>query len=509
MRHRRWVVLSTACILAAACGSTVQVRTGVGQAGLPDGTGAGDLASGAAGGDGPATTAPREGSNAGGPGGTGGNAVGESRSSLPGTSSTGSDPQSRGGSLARPANVPGVTDTTVKLGVEYFDTAQLGTFANSAGVKGVGATSQLQTYQVAADYVNRHGGLAGGRKLVIVPRQRSTTESTSSAGQASCAAFAEDDRVFAANADLTEDSPLVACLAKHGVLSVTGGQVEAGSRDDFAHYPGLYMGPSTMETVGAAGAYVDALVRQGLLTPGSTIGLLWFDFSDFVVARQAGLLPALARHGLKVKTEFRSHYGGSASDLGAIASQMQSAELQFRAAGVDRVLSLDFQGTLLFFFMQQAQQQGYHPRYGLASWSDLDFLTANGMGPQLTGATGIGWLPAYDVDAQHQPKTAPMTQCLALMRAHGMSVTAQGDLILQYDACAKVFFLKALLDKARDLRPAGLRAALAQLGQQPSYAGFGDRFDTNRPWGAAVYRDLGYDAACSCGTYRGGDSRFS
>lgn len=516
MRGLNWncATATVLLVLTAGCASTVQQQSaGTDQAAFAgDGLSTQPATGGATGPDVGLGAAPETNSTTGSGGTTTAPGAAVANGANPKPVQGGPGPQvPRPGSdgSTKAANVPGVSDTTLKLGVEYFSTSELAAFGNATGVQAVGATETLEAYKAAAEYVNKRGGVAGGRRIVLVPRQRSTSENNSSAAQATCAAFTEDDRVFAANADFTQDSPLVPCLSRRGVLSVTAGLVEAGSRDDFARFGGLYMGPSTAETISAADTYIDALVRQGLVTKGSTIGLLWLDFTDFQAARKHGLLPALARHGMKLKSEYQAHYSGNPSDLGPIAAQMQSAALQFRSDGVDRVLTLDYQGTLTYFFMQQAQQQGYKPRYGLASWSNAEFLVANGQTAQLAGASGFGWLPGVDVAPTRQPKLAPLEECKALMQAKGMSVKAQSDAVIQYTACSRVFFLKTLLDNAPDLSPAGLRTALSGLGKQPSYSGFGDAFSANRAWGAAVYRDLVYDASCGCAAYRGPDRSFN
>jgi ABC-type branched-subunit amino acid transport system substrate-binding protein len=402
-----------------------------------------------------------------------------------------------------------VTTTTVKLGVEYISTAELGAFANAAGVDAVGQTDMLQAYQAAAAAVNKAGGVAGGRRLVIVPRQRSTSESNAQASQSTCSAFTEDERVLLANAFHAQGTSAVPCLTSRGVVAIGGAAVEAGSQLDFQRFGGKYASPGTVETITAARAYVEALVRQGFLTKSGKVGLLWFDFDDFRVARDRGLVPALSRAGISLAAEYAATYRGSASDLGSIASQMQNAVLKFRSQGIDRVLTLDYQGTLQYFFMTSAENQSYRPKYGLATWSDAEFLRANGDADQLAGSTGIGWMPGYDLAVRQLPVDAPKKRCLAAMKAAGVpALQAQTDTLIQLRACEEVFFAERLLNTATDLSPRGLTAAAAALGEQPSYAGFADRFGATKLWGAAAYRDLSFGSSCSCFSYRGANRPF-
>ena len=506
---RKALVLVACSLAVAACGSTVQVQSVSGGAGA--GLDAGSLGT-TTGGPGPTAPGPATGGLAG-PGApgapvTGGAAPGGTAGPIGGRpgQAVATVAPARG---SKPADVPGVTSTTVKIGVEYISTAELGAFANSAGVDAVGETDMLKAYQAVAGAVNAAGGVAGGRRIVIVPRERSASESTSQASQTSCAAFTDDDRVLLANLFHNMDSPGVPCLTSRGVVAIGGANVEAGSQKDFDRFGGRYLSPGTVETVTAARTYVDALVRQGFLGKTSKIGLLWFGFSDFREARAKGLVPALARYGLTLESEYEASYSGNPAELGQIAAQMQGAVLRFRNDGVDRVLTLDYQGTLQYFFMNNAESQEYRPKYGLATWSDAEFLRANGSAAQLAGSTGIGWMPGYDLAISQQPTDEPRKRCLAVMKAAQMPVLkAQTDALIQYRACEEVFFAERLLNTATDLSPKGLAAAAAALRTQPSYSGFGQAFSATKRWGGSTYRDLAFDSSCTCFSYRGPDRPF-
>jgi hypothetical protein len=506
MRNLRLALAGMSLAAAAACGTTVQLS---GPAAGPGGAIDDGLN------DGLTTAPPTSGSPANQPGG-----------GLPGPVATGAvptfgaatgqptaGPTTGSGATAAPgrlANVPGVTATTVKIGLEYLSAATLGGFANSAGVKGVGAADPLEAFKAAVAAVNKAGGVAGGRKIEIVPRQRALSEDTAAAAQKSCETFTKDNRVLAAAVPgLAQGSPLVDCLAGRGVMAVGAGYAEAGSQRDFSRFAGRHVAVSTADTIAAARTYVDALVRQGLLTSKSKVGLIWFDFPDFKAARSDGILPALKAHGLKLDSEFQSSYSGNAGELVTLANQMQSASLRFRTAGVDRVLTLDFNGTLQYLFMNNAQQQGYHPLYGLASWSDAEFLRANGSAAQLAGSKGIGWLPAYDLSVGQQPTGAHHQRCAAAMKAADMPpVQAQGDVIIENQACDVVFFLADLLNSTRSLSISGLAQAAASLGSRPSYASFANTYSSNKLWGATTYRDLSFDAGAKRFSYAGPERPF-
>ena len=507
LRHRvgapgvkRVAALVALALAAASCGSTVQLHGAAGVNGNASLNGPADFS--------PSTSVGRDAGSAAataaGAGATGSGSL-ESHSAVassgPGASTPrGALPSSSG---HRPPNVPGVTATTVKVGLEYIDAAALGTFANSAGAKGVGGENALDVGRVLADYLNRHGGVAGGRKLVLVPYDRSPSDSNQTAAQAECAKWTEDDRVFVANASLYQDSPLVPCLASHGVISVAAGQPEAGSYRDFARFNGLYYGPATMDTVSAAKAYIHELLRVGFLGKTHKIGLIWFGFNDLQLARTEGIIPALRAAGMSITSDFRADYSGNPADLGALAADMQNAELQFRAAGVDRVISLDYQGTLEFFFQQQAQNQGYHPLYGINSLSDTAFLQNNSPAAQLVGSVGIGWLPGEDVLDAHQPDTPAELHCEKILKDAGQTISAQTDRLVFYETCTYFFFLDQVLNHVDTLTPAALRLAAGTLQDWPTAAGFADQYAADKLWGANTGRSLAYQTSCSCFAYTG------
>jgi hypothetical protein len=315
--------------------------------------------------------------------------------------------------------------------------------------------------------------------------------------------------VLLANLFYNMGSPGVPCLTSRGVVAIGGANVEAGSQRDFDRFAGRYLSPGTVETVTAARAYVESLVRQRFLAKSSKIGLLWFDFSDFREAKDQGLVPALRRNGLSLASDYRATYSGDPAELGQIAAQMQSAVLKFQGDGVDRVLTLDYQGTLQYFFMNTAESQQYRPKYGLATWSDAEFLRANGSAAQLVGSTGIGWMPAYDLAIRQLPMDEPRKRCLAVMKAAQMpALEAQTDSLIQLRACEEVFFAERLLNTAQDLSTGGLAAAAAALGAQPSYSGFAQAFSATKRWGGSAYRDLAFDSSCSCFSYRGPNRAF-
>lgn len=491
-----------AVALLSACGTTVPTTASTSSA--YDALGSG-LGPSPAGGTEAATTG--AGSSA-----TGSSPVGPSEAlgstgMSPGTGASPAAPAGGGSqSPVRSAgNVPGMTSTDVKIGVERVDTAALGAFASAAGTDAaIGDLNGFQDALIA--WVNRTGGLAS-RKLTPVFFQADVSASNQQNNSARCATWAEDNRVFAAQAAYYQGGGAVPCLAKRGVVSIATLETAPGSADDFTRYSPYYYAPSAMETVSLARSYVTGLHQAGFFTPADSIGLLYFDFPEFEVAKERGLEPALARHGLEVSSEYAIAYNGNPSELGSITAAVANAQLKFASEGITNVLFLDAGGTLALFFMQQAQNQGASFRYGLNSTTYPAFLEGQGVSSQLARATVAGVQPARDTnDVASAPPNADRDRCFAILKAAGHSPRSSVDRQAMTGYCSFYFFLKASFDRARSYDPRGFAAAVAGLGTSPGTAAgsIGDDFSAGMPWGSARYAIARWRTGCSCFTYERG-----
>ena len=84
---------------------------------------------------------------------------------------------------------PGVTATTVKVGILLIDYSCIKSYVDSI------RENEKQTDTQFINYINSHGGVAGGKK--IVPVFQSVCPITNTGELAACTSFTEDDKVFA------------------------------------------------------------------------------------------------------------------------------------------------------------------------------------------------------------------------------------------------------------------------------------------------------------------------
>jgi hypothetical protein len=404
---------------------------------------------------------------------------------------------------------PGVTGTSITIGIQYVDAAAGSSYASSLGVKGATLGDVRAQAKALQAYVNSHGGLAAGRKLQLVMRPIDYSQSLPANAQAACADFTQDHKVYAAFSVLLGNFPddtLVPCLARAGVMTVSGALVPGSEKAFFQRYRSHYYAPGQFESVAAARTYVTGLHSAGYFRPGARIGLLYWDLPAFREALNEGLTPALRRHGLSVAATRAIPAPQATSDMGSTASAIQGAALRFQTDRVDHVLFLDSGGGLAQYFMIGAQNQQYFPRYGLSSDSNLPLLEANANPSQLKGALAVGWQPTLDVGESRLPRTPAAQSCDRIMSAAGIRPASGLDHWVTYRLCSGIFFLQQALRRAPDWSLAGFRAGVERLGASPesNSLGYAERYGPGKYWGGHAYRSLSYREPCACFDYTSG-----
>src|SRR5436190_18709494 len=216
-----------AVVTATACGSTVQVGPG-GAVVAPQAGQSGGLSVPTTGTQpGSALSAPPAGSAPGalsGPAATSGTTSGSTLSS---GRTAGSRTTSRTGVVAQ---APGVTATTVTMGIGYSS-------QSAAGDRAIGAAGAAPSYDTrdvfnaAIKYANEHGGFAG-RKLQPIYYDYNLTDPADQQDQSACDYWTHDHKVFAV-APAGKGDVLRACMEKAGGVSIYCG---AGTKQTFQRF---------------------------------------------------------------------------------------------------------------------------------------------------------------------------------------------------------------------------------------------------------------------------------
>jgi len=469
------LTVAALALATAACGSTVQTRGSATTNGLETFD-----TSGTTGGVPQQPVVPPD-SGTSAPGDSGGTPT-----ALPGTS--GGLPAGPGPAVS---SVPRLANRTpVKIG--YSLNTDQATLAAAMGFStGDSADGRVQG-KALADAINAEGGLLG-HPIELVPYDYKTTDDPGTAAQAACESWTRDHHVFAVvDGAHSATEPLLDCLTKARVPLISNARY---SQSAFRTYP-LYVSPSIMTTERALPATVDRLVAQGFFSgwdnqegkPGRAPVRIGVTYTDTHEGRTyvAVLKKALARHGLALYAE---HAHGDT--IQENSSGTANAVLTFQAKGVTHV----FQPNI--FFLQGAERQGYHPRYGFDDSIGADSLSEFTPAEQLEGALGAGYSPYMEV-AEVKPTPAG-ARCFEILRKAGEVATAQSTRWGQTQVCDVFQLLAAAVRAGGELTAAGMMRGVERLGSSFGAAmTYETWFAPGRRDGATSVRDYSYNMACTC-----------
>jgi len=420
-----------------------------------------------------------------GPGGGGG-----SGATSPASSGTGS-----AASPTAPIGPSGVSATAIQIGIEVAKDINAETAAVGASTKD---PAEADIARVLIDWVNAHGGMAG-RKVNLLLHQTDQTQGTWAAqAQAVCSDFTEDHHVFAAiNSSVGGDDSLAACFAQHSTPLIAQ-NFWPYDQSEYTKFGGLLYQPAAAVPERFTASYIDGLVAQHFFD-GAKVGLIGFDQAVFR-RMEATMTQRLAQHGIPVADQELTLTPGSVADFGAMGAQMGNAMLSFRAKGVDHVLFAEYAGELPFFFTSAANGQNYFPKYAFDTLDRAETQEALDKPATLKGSMAVGWSPVEDMSYKNDHRGGNAALCLQILHQGGINGFAPGGFRLYGDiACNSVFFLKAALDRAASLTPAGLAAAVVQLGTSyDSTYSWATSFGSGRHDGASIMRASKWVDACTC-----------
>jgi len=494
------VVGLMAVLVAASCSTTAhhgpalrsQNLSGPGPSGSPNSAAGGPTAAGLSGNSGLAgPSSGLAGPSSGLTGPSSGNGVGGSGS----TSSLLSPSAPAHGSCPGPAGA-GV----LSIGVEL--TADLSAAGQALGVKGAQKSDEQGNAAAVIKYINSHGGIACRQVQPVYH----TTNFEGSDGWAAeeenaCADFTQDHHVFAVLSTGLGTDDLAACLtAHHTPLISTNYQLYDNPM--YSQYRGYLFQPAWLNADRAATAYVAGLEDQGFFPAGSKIGLLRMDAPVYQRVMDQAIKPALAKKGLSLADVFVTANVTGASSLPDVASQAGSAVLRFQSEGINRVLFDDYAGTISFFFMDQAENQGYRPRYGIDTLMQPTGNVANNAPHnQLLNTVGVGWIPTVDNwTSDGMTANAAFNLCTSILTQAGYSGLNAN--FVAYGHCDGLYFLKDALERLPTITVGGLQGAAESLGTAHSSAlTFMTRFGPGRDDGAAGVRYFSYNQSCGCFKY--------
>ena len=473
-----------AALALTGCGSTVQVRsTGtVGQDGLGTATTTGGELSGTTSG-GPSLL----------PGGPGGAVTSTTGGGTSGTSTgAGTGGRQVAGTAGMSTTGAVVAREPIRVGV--ITQPGLEQAAKAFGLDGVTTGDTKAQVEAVLAWIKANGGL-GGHPVQVFEYAVNMSDSANTWQTNACASMAEDHKVRFVVTVLANLQTLAACLAKHGV-GLLADNTNFGDKT-MAQLAPVLGNPSELGAGRMMTLLVDDLWKQGWLKATSKVGVLADDGPDGHATVDGPLTAALQRHGLKAASAV--FINPSNGDGGSGASG--NAVLQFRAAGVDRIIPVMYSPL---YFMIAAESQRYYPAYAMTSSNGPGALLEGTAPPdQLKNAAGIGWAPYLDIGKGPKPPpvSARATLCFQLMQKAGQGATSALIKGFEAQVCDVLFYLKDLADLEPSIPADLLTSARVRLGSGfVSPATF--RVDvTHRTPGVAGYRSLAYLDSCTCFQY--------
>lgn len=374
-----------------------------------------------------------------------------------------------GTAVARPAKprgwvpagpgVQGVTDETIEVGIHTFDSAaSSAAFVLLSGTDAGSASSNWSAgAQAVVDYINANGGIAG---RTLVPRYHEFnvanlvhSNGRSLEAQRACEAWTQTHRVFAMAGAPGGDN--LECALRTRTMMIGDSYATTAdvvmSRSMMDTYRDVYFMPNTMADERREENLVEAMWDMGFFTPGAKVGVLLHDERGAREGVAGGMLPALARHGITPVIQV--------AYPDAIESNWHQHVLDLQLAGVTHVLfSADaIQYWAQVFAMKAAENLLYYPRWAVASDNFPAILSTLGTPhTQLANTFGMGYLPdGENREDVMRADTPNLDLCMKIGEESGQLTAG--------DYCETLFFLKFVLDRAREVSLEGVAGVMDRL----------------------------------------------
>jgi len=482
-RHRKASLLAAGALLVfAACSSTNEItaQRSITEGSVDSGVGVGPGATADPGTSGSTRTVTTEGTR----------------------TSTGGAPVVPGGGPVRMGR--GVTAGSIKIGFNITKNLNAALAAVGFGGPSIG-NDERTIINILVKHFNDHGGIAGRKIIPVVFDDATQAQGWDALAEQACSKFVDDEGVFAAvSGHVGGTDSLLSCLAEGQVPLMQQNQWPYDG-DYQRRYAGYLYQPSRMRPERWVPQYFGGLQEAGYFTSGHKLGLIRFDAPVFTRIEKM-MRDDLARRGLKFTDVSVIRTPQSVNQFGAMAGELSSTILQFRSKGITHVVFDEYASIIPFFFLTQAEDQGYRPRYGFTSINLMGTLEAQHGKEQLHGSIGVSWLPGQDLtrsfrDDPRYGQGGAFEECFAIIEAGGY----ERSRIYDGTHCDSLFFLKKALERTNDLTVAGMQASAATLGTSyDSPYTWATKFEPGRTDGASKTMLMAYVDSCTCFKLRGG-----
>jgi hypothetical protein len=420
-------------------------------------------------------------------------------SSAPANTSTGVSSFGAHPSKFVAAKAPGITKDYIYIGVGYSSQA-------AAGDRAIGAAGAAPSYDTrnvfnaTIDYANKHGGFAG-RKLKAIYYDYNLTTDADTQDQSACAYWTQDNKVFAMGGG---NDILNSCGQKAGALSVGAGPATSKT---YKKYPNL-ISPDEIAFDRLGFVTVSGLKKAGYFT--GKLGFVTWDDPQYKLAWTSGYTPAFQKFGVKVDQTAFILVPQQIGALGDMTAAVSSAIAKFKSLGIDHVIIQDgpagvWAGTgLTFEWMNQANSQNYHPRYGQNTYNSpgWDVLPAD----QMDHALAIDQSD-YAVKFDEGWKVNKFREdCFKIQSDAGYPPNRSNlnDQAIAGATCDITFLLQRIINSMSLITVKGFVDAVQRLGtSMPSALVYGTKLFPGRRDGGNMVRTSEYLQSCRCLKFKG------
>jgi ABC-type branched-subunit amino acid transport system substrate-binding protein len=505
MRRGLATVVATLSLGLTACGSTVSQTA---QGGLPGAVG----------------NAPNGlGQTAGAPLNAGSGVGGETSltpSAVTGGTGTGSggsaggggvDPATASGSgaplrvdYARPA-----TGSPVEVGIMYI--ADLGAaatqFGGGGGKNNEKVDGQREYMQAAVDWMNAHGGLGGHKiRILYYGAQIAGSKSYEQSQSEMCAMMTEDHKAVAAViSNITVTNTMAQCMEKAKGLYVT----DAGYFKTSGDWRSLSYtaSPTELDSEVLGRELAELTIAKGAARSGDKVGLVVYDAPGYRAA-EAQYTKVAKASGIETMS-YRITYANSTPELSNSIAAVQSAVLAFQSAGVKTVVSLS-SGGIMGFFLTNADNQHYYPRYVFSSNDGPVNAPAAAKNNQLRGAIALATVPTMDVNLLQQPalfSDPTFATCRQINKQFPAASESTANFNISQRLCMSLLLIQtgAKGYGGSDITGTTLRDGVRKVGSGISAgATYRTLLMPGKQWAPAQYRSMRYDEAKNLFVYDSG-----
>ena len=351
--------------------------------------------------------------------------------------------------------------------------------------------------EALAVHANAEGGF-GGRPIQPVVRVFNAITDSPISEEQLCNAITQDDKAEVVVITGQFQDNARPCYAAAGtlMLDVTLYPVDEAGYQDLAPYLWAPLLPSYDDLVAGL---AQALESSDWLD-GATVGVVGIDndmnrrmFDQIMAPRLAGAGAAPASVNWVDPTD------GTTLEAG-----QQQAILDFKSAGVDKVIALGG-SRLASWMMDIGATQNFSPAYAITSYDSPEFNIRNT--PDLmAGSLGISVVPGWDVADDQYPSPANEAEslCLDVLSGAGLVYESRANSRTALLYCDAVRLLQLAGATAPTSSPADIGSALWAVGDSFEPASvYAAAFAEGSYTGAAGYRVFAFDESCECMVIQG------